>query len=86
MSLRSLCMQVSEYNSYVPYSLMCFLMKSDTRQVMSGYYEEEQQAMLWQYQESACSLPEDEWRCLGESLVVVDIEDIAVDNEWVSRG
>ena len=41
-------MQVSEYNSYVPYSLMCFLMKSDTRQVMSGYYEEEQQAMLWQ--------------------------------------
>ena len=91
MSLRSLCMQVSEYNSYVPYSLMCFLMKSDPRQVMSGSIQEDRQVVsVGNLQESACSLPEDSWRCLGDSLAVGDVEDIALEvavpNEWVARG
>ena len=92
MNLKSLYMQVSEYNSYVPYSLMCFLMKSDPRQVMSGslFYEDRQAMSVGTLQESACSLPVDSWRCLGDSLAVEDIEDIALEvavpDEWVARG
>jgi len=41
-------------------------------------------------QESACSLPEDSWRCLGDSLAVEDFEDIALEvavpDAWVARG
>ena len=61
MSLRSLCMQVSEYNSYVPYSLMCFLMKSDPRQVMSGSLQEDRQVVSGSLQEDSLS----EWVTRG---------------------
>ena len=91
MSLRSLYMQVSEYNSYVPYNLMCFLMESDPRQVMYCSLQEDCQVVsVGNREESACSITEDSWGCLGVSLAVENIEDIAREvadpNEWASRG
>lgn len=72
MSLRSLYMQVSEYNSYVPYSLMCFLMKSDHRQVMACSIQDDM-------------LPEESWRCIGSSVVEQSLESDGR-AEWVPRG
>jgi len=92
---------------YVPYGFMCFVMKSDPRQVMSGslpgdvlsedFWTSPNQVMSWPRVWS-----EDSWRCLGDSLVVeeierevlyrgevvVPIEDVVPNayDDWVTRG
>ena len=76
MSLRSLYMQISEYSSYVPYSLMCFLMKSDHRQVMAGSDQDDARDE-W--------VSEASWRCIGSSVVEQSLESDGRD-EWVPRG